>query len=279
MALLSRPLRGTVRRTPDDHSDDGPPPMKRQRLQQEIGHRRRLSSPDCIDTTTPDHNSSHGTPRLNPSKIARPWTATRRARRLSNSSADSIASTSHFHTAGNPRVNGNGLAKTPRTFHDRTGPSGGASSVLLRDARESPDPLDTISPTPADPPKKIAPRIPAVLRELDLEPVNTPPSARAQTGRRDDVNQKEGQVDATENKDASRSTRNTADAGTQFKNRDETKVEQEQDASARTGTERRSLRSTDTGSRSRSELAQYFYNYEQIISLDAPKPGKFGISL
>lgn len=39
-----------------------------------------------------------------------------------------------------------------------------------------------------------------------------------------------------------------------------------------TGSERRSLRSADTGSR-KSELAQYFYNYEQIISLDPSKPG------
>jgi len=140
--------------------------------------------------------------------------------------------------------------------------------------RESPDPLDTISPTPINHPKKTTPKVPAVLRELDIEPVNTPTTSHVQIGRGDDVDQKEGQHDATENRDASRSTRNTADAGTQSKNQSETRLEQEQDVSARTGTERRSLRSTDTGSRSKSELAQYFYNYEQIISLDAPKPGK-----
>lgn len=37
---------------------------------------------------------------------------------------------------------------------------------------------------------------------------------------------------------------------------------------------KRSLRSADTGSRCKSELAQYFYNYEQLISLEDPKPGK-----
>jgi hypothetical protein len=37
--------------------------------------------------------------------------------------------------------------------------------------------------------------------------------------------------------------------------------------------EKRSLRSNDGGSRSKSELAMYFQNYEQILSLDPVKPG------
>jgi hypothetical protein len=40
---------------------------------------------------------------------------------------------------------------------------------------------------------------------------------------------------------------------------------------------RRSLRSTDTGARCKSELAQYFHSYEQIISLEDPEPGKLGM--
>jgi hypothetical protein len=48
----------------------------------------------------------------------------------------------------------------------------------------------------------------------------------------------------------------------------------EQPTSGDTRSGRRSLRSTDTGSRCKSELAQYFHNYEQIISLDAPEPGR-----
>ena len=39
-------------------------------------------------------------------------------------------------------------------------------------------------------------------------------------------------------------------------------------------TERRSLRSKDGGSRSRSELAQYFPNYEQMLSLEPAEPGE-----
>jgi hypothetical protein len=38
--------------------------------------------------------------------------------------------------------------------------------------------------------------------------------------------------------------------------------------------EKRSLRSHDGGSRSKSELSHYFTNYEQMISLETPKPGK-----
>lgn len=38
-------------------------------------------------------------------------------------------------------------------------------------------------------------------------------------------------------------------------------------------TERRSLRSHDGGSRSKSELAMYFHNYEQMLSLEPKKPG------
>ena len=43
----------------------------------------------------------------------------------------------------------------------------------------------------------------------------------------------------------------------------------------RTHDEKRSLRSHDGGSRSyRSELASYFNNFDQMISLEPPKPGK-----
>ena len=39
--------------------------------------------------------------------------------------------------------------------------------------------------------------------------------------------------------------------------------------------ERRKLRSKDGGSRSKSELAMFFSNYEQMLSLEPPKPGEF----
>lgn len=276
MALLSRPLRGTVRRTPDDHSDDdGAPPMKRQRLQQDIPLRRRRSSPDCLDVTATNQHSPLSKARPDPSlKVARPRTATRRARRLSNSSADSIASSSHFHIAGNPRVNGNGVAKTPRALADRDGPSGGAS-LLLRDARESPDPLDTISPAPVEKPIKSGPGASGAMKDSGTDSAISPIATRMT--RQSEDHKAEGLDKAVQSKGALRPKENTADVELYPKNQSEIDLgaEQDQDASARTGQERRSLRSADTGSRCKSELAQYFYNYEQIISLDAPKPGKF----
>src|SRR2546421_7920930 len=42
--------------------------------------------------------------------------------------------------------------------------------------------------------------------------------------------------------------------------------------------ERRKLRSKDGGSRSKSELAMFFSNYEQMLSLEPPKPGASDIS-
>jgi hypothetical protein len=43
--------------------------------------------------------------------------------------------------------------------------------------------------------------------------------------------------------------------------------------------ERRKLRSKDGGSRSKSELAMFFNNYEQMLSLEPPKPGESDIPL
>ena len=43
--------------------------------------------------------------------------------------------------------------------------------------------------------------------------------------------------------------------------------------------EKRSLRSHDGGSRSRTELSTYFHNYEQMISLEPAAPGTFGFSV
>jgi hypothetical protein len=42
--------------------------------------------------------------------------------------------------------------------------------------------------------------------------------------------------------------------------------------------ERRKLRSKDGGSRSKSELAMFFNNYEQMLSLEPPKPGESAVS-
>ncbi|KAK9852687.1 uncharacterized protein MYU51_007831 [Penicillium brevicompactum] len=109
------------------------------------------------------------------------------------------------------------------------------SADLLRGVHESPDPLDTISPA-------LKQRVftPTIADEIE------PPESPVTRPRRNDRLRADG-ASATDRKD-----------------------DAEQTGEKSTG--RRSLRSTDTGSRCKSELAQYFHNYEQIISLEDPEP-------
>ncbi|KAJ5520769.1 hypothetical protein N7463_001222 [Penicillium fimorum] len=198
---------------------------------------RRKSSPDCLDTSKEPTKS-----RLKPS---RPRTS--RTCRDSSSSVDTVASGQLATPA--PRTNGNGLFKTPRARRDQGTPS---ATDLLRDINESPDPLDTISPAPS-----VAKQRTVTPANVDLNP--KPPSPVARTTRlnhnrllADDENaiKEEGGEGATSD------------------------IKSEAPGEpADTRSERRSLRSTDTGSRCKSELAQYFHNYEQIISLEDPEPG------
>ncbi|CAG8008991.1 unnamed protein product [Penicillium olsonii] len=119
-----------------------------------------------------------------------------------------------------------------RAHRDTTTPT----ADLLRGVHESPDPLDTISPAPKQ--RNLAPAIPDDVR---------PPASPVKRPRRNDLPRGDG---------ASATPDHKSDA--------------EQTGEKSTG--RRSLRSTDTGSRCKSELAQYFHNYEQIISLSDPEP-------
>ncbi|KAJ5232497.1 hypothetical protein N7468_005453 [Penicillium chermesinum] len=264
MALLSGPLlRGSLRRTPDDHSDiDGhAPPMKRQRTQFEHRPRRRRSSPDCL-TTTQD---------IPPvaAKAARPRTSTRRARRQSSSSVDTIASVHQFRTPGHPRVNGNGSLKT-------RGPSDSETpSILdrLRDARESPDPLDTISPVASTTGPKARPKQPSQALGADVKPLESP-TARPPR-RRDTISKTELASLGTDDSNASQLEQPLLRSPARPTRSQHTKgqeVTEAEPAAPSGGLERRSLRSTDSGSRCKSELAQYFYNYEQIISLEQAQP-------
>lgn len=272
MALLPRPsLRGSVRRTPDEPFDDRlAPPAKKQRTLWETGLRRRKSSPDCLDTTqndTPTADVRHANPSL---KAARPRPANRRTRRASASSIDTVASNPQLNALGNSYGNGNGAVKAPHA-PDRDTPSGKASAALLRGARESPDPLDTISPTASRDTVKSRLRASSGAAEAENKP-NISPSTTRTTRQREHEAEiantvKQEQEDAAEAKAA-----DVTRSQPSFKS---DTVGSEQPDPAPTADGRRSLRSADTGSRCKSELAQYFYNYEQIISLEAPKIGKF----
>lgn len=160
------------------------------------------SSPDCLDTTTLETHPSTGKARH-----LKSTRCTRGVSSSSTSSADSAATSTQLTTPDNLRANGR-MVKNARS----------AADPLQGSSRDSPDPLDTISPAIRN----------ATTRRNDRRPVKS------------DV------------------------------------CRQAQPSSARMGSERRSLRSTDSGFRCKSELAQYFNNYEQLIGLEDPKPGKSG---
>ncbi|OQE36857.1 hypothetical protein PENCOP_c011G02041 [Penicillium coprophilum] len=238
MALLSRPsLRGSVRRAPEEPADGLAPP-KKPRLQD--GDRRK-SSPDCLDTSKEPTKSRH----LKPSRPR-----SNRTRRDSSSSVDTVASNQLATPA--TRTNGNGLFKTPRARRDQGTPS---ATDLLCNVNESPDPLDTISPAPS-----VAKQRTVTPANVDSNP-KPPSSPVTRTTRRNDYRSLD---DGDEN-----AIKEEREGATPADIKGEAPDEQ---PAVDTRSGRRSLRSTDTGSRCKSELAQYFHNYEQIISLEDPEP-------
>lgn len=271
MALLSRSSqRGSVRRNPDEPSDDDglAPPMKRQRTAEEKSHRRRRSSPDCLDTTTLDITPStdKARPAKPPWKAARRRTSTRRYRRPSASSVDTIASGGRVATEDS-LVNGNGAVKAPGGQPDRETAD---NASTLRGARESPDPLDMISLSTNDASDKMRPRVSSGVAQLVHKP------AKSQSTKRGTRRSDHQSADATaEGRPTSHpeETRSVDTSRSQQKRKSD-QLGGEPHAPGRADG-RRSLRSADSGSRCKSELAQYFYSYEQLISLEAPKPGKY----
>lgn len=191
---------------------------------------------------------------------------------------DSVASGDQLTHPATPRVNGNGVT-TIRRVADHETPAGTRSATdLLRGEPESPDPLDTISPAVTANSVKTRPGVYAQSvgseNKLLKSPVTTRSTRRAD---HDDKPEETYTMQSTVESEAVDATQvQSSDMRPADATRSQQQVEAEQDASASTGNERRSLRSADTGSRCKSELAQYFHNYEQIISLDDPKPGKSG---
>ncbi|CAI7589746.1 unnamed protein product [Penicillium glandicola] len=237
MALLSRSLRGSVRR-PKEPADGLA--VKKPR---ENDSDRRKSSPDCLDT-------SEDKARPNPLKPVRPRTSNR-TRRDSSSSVDTVAS--RQLTTPATRTNGNGNFKT-RVRRDQGTPS---TTDLLRGIHESPDPLDTISPAPS------------IAKQRTVTPANVdsnvkPVSPVTRTTRRNENRSVDGE-NVIKEEGSREGVTLTRDSKSEV-------LDGEQPASVDTRSGRRSLRSTDTGSRCKSELAQYFHNYEQIISLEVPEP-------
>ncbi|KAL2219014.1 something about silencing, SAS, complex subunit 4-domain-containing protein [Thermoascus aurantiacus ATCC 26904] len=152
-------------------------------------------------------------------------------------------------------------------------PSAAPAKQPLR-CRESPDPLNTISSPTASPPRP-RPRLsaPAALAGSGAA---SPPSAAATRATRRSGHALPVAVDNDADKTpAGPSTSGDDAARPNGAPRSSTRNPPAASNGNVVPTERRSLRSHDGGSRSRSELAQYFPNYEQMISLEPPKPVEF----
>ncbi|EAU38771.1 predicted protein [Aspergillus terreus NIH2624] len=265
MAMRSRStLRVPVRREEDhdhDPSVNSHPPLPRPRRPSVAPatssphrpRRRRQSSPDLLDTTTPD------LPR-------------RTSTRLSNAPENH-----HHHHHTPPLSKGRLLPRhvTPTATTTTTTTTSASStpptSIFLRGgARESPDPLDTISPAtsskrPSGPIPSSVPRHTHHQNRLALAQTESSPprhgpvartNARLSTERAPTNSPKHHPPHSPAKLTPPASTSTPAPA----------------DAAKPAPEQRRSLRSHDGASRGRSELALYFPNYEQLLSLEPPKP-------
>ena len=241
------------------------PPSKRPRLQQQqqhfnspsspvsSRHLRRGSSPDLLDTTIEPAVSPKpitvraATNSPLPTAAVPPLRASRRPRLVSSSTTTATTS-SYNHAPPSPPPSSN-KPRTPHIKHRNE--AAYATPALLR---ESPDPLDTISPAPAvsSRPRPSATRYP----RQQQQPQPQPQQSKAENTRTDNRNSSQAS--------AKKTRRSSLPAASQAS---------DPAVQASPTRERRSLRSHDTGTKLRSELASYFPNYENLISLEPQERG------
>ncbi|PYI03904.1 hypothetical protein BO78DRAFT_321718 [Aspergillus sclerotiicarbonarius CBS 121057] len=250
------PVRVSLRRDPNSHPPDQldpEPPAKRPRLQHPSS-RRRKSSPDLLDTTTTENSSSAASPyKLSPHPLRR-RTSTRRP------------------LASNPT----GSPATPRPTDRRIlrneTPTIVPASLYLRGGRESPDPLDTISPsaTKSSASRRLSPagRPSAAAAAAASSSARRPRRSAPAADPNPNPNPDPATPASTQQEASALSASNPSQSSQDATAPQSTPTEQPSAARE----QRRSLRSHDGGSRARSELAQYFPNYEELISLEPPKP-------
>lgn len=231
-----------------DSNDTGenslqPPPSKRPRLNA-VPSRRRKSSPDLLDTTIESTPSSAST------KLRRPRP---------------LFALSSAHTTSSPPPAGN----TPRArnlrLHHHDTPISTSTALYMNGGLEpeSPDPLDTISPATA----------PATLKPAQESFNTTTPTSAAYRQRR--VTQPSKSASGQVIKEPSNPKNTRAPRGSTIPPSGDL-IPQSLAVPAATAPEkRRSLRSHDGSSRAKSELALYFPNYDQVISLEPPKTGVY----
>jgi hypothetical protein len=243
MAVRSRSSLRVLRSDPNDAGENSvqPPPAKRPRIHRPTTSRRQGSSPDLLDTTieTP--------PPSNSTKLRRP-------RPLFALSA---------HTTSSPPPVGTPRARNLHVHHHDT-PTSNNAALYLTGGRESPDPLDTISPAPT------------VTFKTTPKPSNTPTSAAYRQRRITQFLKAAPDPSTTpelpQPKNAPISRGNAAPTPPKEPTPDPPSVPAAT-ADRVSPEKRRSLRSHDGGSRAKSELALYFPNYEELLSLEPPKTG------
>ncbi|KAL5001627.1 something about silencing, SAS, complex subunit 4-domain-containing protein [Aspergillus recurvatus] len=256
MPPRSRSSLRVLRRDPDATGEDSagvqPPASKRPRLNP-LPSRRRKSSPDLLDTTI------DSSPSITSTKLRRP-------RPL-------FAHSAHITSSPPP-----GSSTTPRArnlcLHHT--PNSNSAAFYLNGGRESPDPLDTISPAPAQKPATSTSK-PTPKPKPSTTTTSTPtPTSVAYRQRRLTHYLKPESEQVVKESPKPKSTR-PARGSTVLPPLDESAPKSlavpAETADRAVPEKRRSLRSHDGGSRARSELALYFPNYDQIMSLEPPKTG------
>ncbi|KAL4977739.1 something about silencing, SAS, complex subunit 4-domain-containing protein [Aspergillus desertorum] len=271
MPARSRSSFRVLHRDPDATGEDStgeesagvqPHPLKRPLLNP-LSSRRRKSSPDLLDTTI---DSSPSTTTTNTATSSS--TKLRRPRPL-------FAHSAHI-TSSPPPGSSTPRARNLRLHH----PSNRNSAAFyLNGGRESPDPLDTISPAPAPAPKSITSTPTSTLKTkppTTTTSTPTPTSAAYRQRRLTHYLKPEPAVQAV--KESPKSKDALPSRGPTLPSSSDGSTAQLFAVPAPTADravpeKRRCLRSHDGGSRARSELALYFPNYDQIMSLEPPKTG------
>ncbi|KAL3465309.1 something about silencing, SAS, complex subunit 4-domain-containing protein [Aspergillus heterothallicus] len=237
MAVRSRSSLRVLRSEPNDAGENPvqPPPAKRPRLHRPITSHRQGSSPDLLDTTIE-------TPPSNSTKLRRP-------RPL-------LALSSSRTTSPPPPHVGTSRARNLRVHHHDTLTSNNAA-LYLNGGRESPDPLDTISPSPT------------VTFKTTPKPSNTPTSTAYRQRRITQFLKPAPEPATTPEPPKPKAARLSRGVAALSPPRDS--IPDPTSVSRAVPEKRRSLRSHDGGLRARSELALYFANYEELMSLEPPK--------
>lgn len=245
---------------------------------------RRKSSPDLLDVTIEDTSDR---PRQLPLRHASsPVVHPRAHPPFSTTPIANVATTSspssslHRPDSCTPRNKGAHLQNLDRR---RASTHATPSAIYLHNGRESPDPLDTISPLTTTKPHANRDR------NHDSALHSSPVSALTRSTRRSAQHAGNDRDSERDSPDGGRRNPTTPAADTgdsaSVKNTSSraivtstsaAKGDQTPSLSASGGgpavPERRSLRSHDAGARSKCELASYFSNYEQLLSLESPEP-------